>query len=65
MHLTDININTRNSAATMWQPCLGLSVGRLNRMTSLRFDASCAGSRQGQTESKKGSAIRDQRYLRN
>lgn len=48
----------------MWQPCLGLSLDRSNRLLSLELDAGSLGVRQGQTESIKARAIKGQRYLK-
>jgi hypothetical protein len=66
MNLTDRqHLQQSASAATMmWQPCLGLPVvGLSNRLSSLSL-YTFGGNQQGQTESIKGSAIKDRRHLK-
>jgi hypothetical protein len=54
-----------SAASTMWQPCLGLPVvGLSNRLSSLSLYTFGGGNQQGQTESIKGSAIKDRLYLK-
>jgi hypothetical protein len=67
MNLTDRQHLQRSAstATTMWQPCLGLPVVGLSyRLSSLSLYTFGGGNRQGQTESIKGSAIKDQGHLK-
>jgi hypothetical protein len=67
MNLTDRQHlqNGTSAATTMWQPCLGLLVvGLSNRLSSLSPYTFDGDSRQGRTESIKGSAIKDRRHLK-
>jgi hypothetical protein len=68
MNLTDRQHLQQSASAattTMWQPCLGLLVvGLSNRLSSLSLYTFGGGNQQGQTESIKGSAIKDRLYLK-
>ncbi|HEV7377835.1 MAG TPA: hypothetical protein VGN95_24340 [Pyrinomonadaceae bacterium] len=67
MNLTDRQHLQQSASATttMWQPCLGLPVvGLSNRPSSLSLYTFGGGNQQGQTESIKGSAIKDRLYLK-
>jgi hypothetical protein len=67
MNLTDRQHLRGNASAAnmMWQPCLGLLVvGLSDRLSSLSSYSFNGGNEQRRTESIKGSAIKDQQYLK-